>query len=240
MKRIDQPEAPAASCRLLIVAGRRLLGQALEALIRQAGCCDDVCVELGVERAVERAAEANPEVVLIDLRLPGGDPFGLAQSIRACCPQSRLLFLDDSLNKGRLQAALRFAEAGYCTQDDSFDELRKALLLVASGNWAFSATAAPHIDQSNRRPRCKASSNIPGWSRLTRRQLEVLALLSEGLTVKQCARRLQIAPSTVDNHKTRLMTRLGVHKVVDLVRLAIQEGLLEQPFSASDEPPTTV
>ena len=228
MKRVDQAQNLKVPCRLLIVAGRRLMGQGLEAMFFEAGSCRSVCVETDARRALGRVLELKPDVVLIDLRLPSGDAFGLARSIRIRCPSARLIFLDDSLHKGRLRTALKFCGAGYFTQEDSFETLQEAVLQVAAGRWAFSESAVPHIDQADGKPLCKPPADNPGLGKLTRRQIEVLTLLSHGMTVKQCARQLRISPSTVDNHKSRLMARLGVHKSVDLVRVALQEGLLEE------------
>jgi DNA-binding NarL/FixJ family response regulator len=232
MERVDQPHDPAAQCRLLVIGSRRLFCQGLEALFCPARDWHHVCAMVGAEQATRRAVEFQPDVVLIDLRLPDGGAFATARALRSQHPQARLLFLDESFHPGRVRAVLSLRGAGYFTQDDPFEALADGVRQVARGGRAFSPVAEPHLVRTGGRLRWKAPVGQPGLAQLTRRELEVLVLLAQGLSVKGCAEQLRIRPSTADNHKSRLMRKLGVHKVVDLVHLAIREGLL-----AEDENP---
>lgn len=235
MERIDRFHDPAEQCRLLLIGGRRLLCQGLEALFCRARGWRHVCAVVGAEQGIRRAVDHRPHVVLIDLRLPDGGALAAARAIRSQCP-ARLLFLDETFHESRVRAVLSLRGAGYFTQDDSFETLVDGVRRVAHGDSAFSPAAEPHLVHVCGRPHWKAPSGSDGLVRLTRRELEVLVLLAQGLTVKQCAEQLQVSASTADNHKSRLMAKLDLHKVVDLVHLAIREGLLER----SDSPGTGV
>ena len=228
MECIDRFHDPAEQCRLLLIGSRRLLCQGLEALFCRARGWRQVCAVVGAEQGIRRAVDFRPHVVLIDLRLPDGGALAAARAIRLQCP-ARLLFLDDTFHESRVRAVLSLRGAGYFTQDDSFETLVDGVRRVAHGGSAFSPAAELHLVRVCGKPRWKARSENAGLVQLTRRELEVLVLLAQGLTVKQCAEQLHICASTADNHKSRLMARLGLHKVVDLVHLAIREGLLERP-----------
>ena len=229
MEPFDRPPDRAAECCLLIIGSRRLLCQGLEALFRRVSGWHLVCAVVGAEPGIQRAADLRPDVVLIDLKLPDGGALAAARAIRLQCPKARLLFLDETFHECRVHVVVRLRGAGYFTQDDSFEALLDGVRRVARGGSAFCAAAEPHLVRVGGKPRCKAPAENAGLTQLTRRELEVLALLAQGLTVKECAGQLHISASTADNHKSRLMHKLDVHKVVDLVHLAIREGLLERP-----------
>ena len=211
----------------MVVGSRRLLCEGLEALFR--GVCPQqaVCAVTGAGAGMEQALHFRPDVVLIDLKLSEGGALAVARFVRSHCPRARFVFLDEVFHEGRLGAVLKFRAAGYITQDDSFARVLEAVRRVGCGGRAFCSAAEAHLVRVGGKLHCKTPADSAGLSRLTRREFEVLVLLAQGLTVKECAGHLNIAPSTADNHKSRLMAKLGVHKVVDLVHLAIREGLLE-------------
>lgn len=124
--------------------------------------------------------------------------------------------------------ALALRAAGYFTLEDSFEKLLDGVCAVASGRRAFSPEAESRLINDDGNVRCRCSSRRSGLPRLTRREAEMLVLLVRGMTIKQCAAELHISASTADNHKSHLMAKLNVHKVVDLVRIALRDGLIER------------
>ena len=191
------------------------------------GAIGEVAAASGVEEAGPLAQRFGPDVVSIHPGLSDATPFEAAERIFSHCPTARLLFLDDSVREIHVRAALQVGAWGYWTKHASFDRIVTAVRRVAAGHKSFCPAvrrilvATPDGLRLDPCPRC------PSLGGLTRREIEVLLYLARGLTVRQCAERMQLAQSTVDNHKSRLMKKLGVHKGVELAVLAIREGLLD-------------
>jgi DNA-binding NarL/FixJ family response regulator len=226
MERLDHAHDPLTQHRLLILAGRVLWAEALAALFRQVAGCGEVETATDVDQAVGRAAGFRPDSVLLDWNLPGGAAVLAARLIRLECPHVGLVFLDDTVHASRVLATRRLRASGYFTQDEPFEALLAGIREVGSGGSAFCPSAEQCLASAARRESGGPSIEQPGFEKLTRRELEVLVHLARGLTVKQCAAKMALAPSTVDNHKSRLMHKLGVHKAVDLVHVAIRENLV--------------
>jgi DNA-binding NarL/FixJ family response regulator len=138
-----------------------------------------------------------------------------------------VLFLDEYLNLFHLREALRAEAAGYWTKQASFEQLLFAVRAVAAGQRSFAPEAAAMLRTSSRDRRPEPALSLPPeWPKLSRREFEVFICLAHGLDLRECADRLALSVNTVDNHKTRLMRKLGVHRSVDLVLLAARHGLL--------------
>jgi len=225
MERTDPTHNLASECRLLVIAGHPLLGEALAALLRQAGGSNNVVAATEVEQAASRAADFQPHSVLIDWNLPAGGAVVAAQSIRSRCPRAGLIFLDDALHETRVRVARGLRASGYFTLDDPVEDLLEGVRRVGRGGSAFGASARRCLAAAERRKLSDKPADQRGLEKLTRRQIEVLMHLVRGRTVKQCAEKMGLSPSTVDNHKSHLMRRLGVHKAVDLVHVAVRENL---------------
>lgn len=227
MQRLHACHDPVPGCRLLIVAGRPLLAEGLHALFRGHSEWDTSVASGDLERTLRQIQEAPPDLVLLDMTMPDGGAFSALWAIRRQRPAVRAVLLDDTLRESRLHAARKLKAAGYFTQDDTFGSLLEGLRRVARGETALSAAAQSCLALGAATGRDGGPGVRPLVQRLTRRELEIAIHLSRGQTVRQCAAQLRISPNTVDNHKSRLMNKLGLHKLADLVRLAIREKLLD-------------
>lgn len=212
--------------RLLIVDDHSVVRQGLLALFQTAGVED--AVASGVGEAVQMTRRFAPDVVLMGMGPPSESPWQTARSILSRRPPPRLLLLDDALRPAHVCSALAAGASGYWTKHAPFEKLAKAVRSVAAGESSFCPEARRYLAPGARGLRFRPPAEATGVARLTRRESEVLALLAEGCTVKECGRRLQLSPRTVDNHKSRMMRKLGVHNIVALVRLAVREGIVGQ------------
>lgn len=143
-----------------------------------------------------------------------------AQAARDSGETRPLLLLDDYYIPHHAQ----FAEsilAAYCSRDISYLEMMEIVRRLLQGEIGTPSTANGLI-QSGRRTRI----DHPIAAELTDRELEVMLLLAEGHSVKECAELMKLAESTIENHKFRLMRKLGVHRFTDVLRLAIRAGLI--------------
>ncbi|MGD9634648.1 MAG: response regulator transcription factor [Pirellulales bacterium] len=137
-----------------------------------------------------------------------------------------LLVLDDDIRNGRLAAVLKKPGTGYFTRHVPFEDLADGIETLVRGERAFGSTVKDHVHQTPHGWQFRKNGDTSLFASLTPRELEVLRLVALGHSIKHCAEVLALAPSTVDNHKARLMKKLGVHKSLDLTRLAIREGLV--------------
>jgi DNA-binding NarL/FixJ family response regulator len=219
LRRIDKKHG----FRLLIVSRRVLLRDGLAGLFENRGN-----VRVAATGAVRRSRSRrvrSPEVMLIDVAEPG---LTVEEAVRRICalrPGVPAVALDERFLPAHLREAVQAGASGYWTVADSFELLAEALERVAAGDNAFSPSAEPYISCQGKSVQYDPPAEGSAINRITQRQMDVLLLLARGLSVKQCAEELGLAPPTVDNHKARLMKRLGVRKVTDLVRVAFQEGL---------------
>jgi len=241
MERIDSSHQQPLRRRILIVVARRLVAEGLEALFSQQPDWQVLLVG-NVEEALLSIEQWRPEVAVVDLTFPDGKAFLLFQQIRCRWPKIRVVFLDDSVHQGRWVAVQSLRSAGYFTLADSFGVLSAGLRRILEGcivstpaveSFSFPKRtgAAPHLPRqslssSGKTDACEVEHSP--LSRLSRREMEVLIHLARGLTVKECAEQMHLSPNTVDNHKARLMNKLGLHRSGDLIRLAIREKLIEQ------------
>ncbi len=225
MERIDPSHQQRMPNRVLIVVTHRLIAEGLEALFRQQADWK-VALAANVETALATAEQSRPDVALVDISLPEAGAFLLLRQLQHQSPGVRVVFLDDSVHEGRVAAVQRLRPAGYFTLSDSFVELVAGLRRIVQGEIVYSPGAELFFLPAP--PGGLSGVGVPSaLSRLTRREMEVLVHLARGLTVKQCAEKLHLSPNTVDNHKARLMNKLGVHRSADLIRLAIREKLIE-------------
>lgn len=135
-----------------------------------------------------------------------------------------VVLLDERPIDAHARQALQLG-IGYLTKTQSGSELASALAEAASGTMVLDPAIADRLDADRSGLRLAGTPSGP-FEQLTPREIDVLVQISQGLTVKECAKTLGISASTVDNHKARLMRKLNIHKTVELTRLALVHGLL--------------
>jgi DNA-binding NarL/FixJ family response regulator len=176
----------------------------------------------GVE-AVRLARELAPDVILLDITLPGLNGLDVAARVSRLEIGSRVLVL--SMHAAPEYAARAFAAgaAGYLIKDSAFDELAAALEAVGEGRRYLSgAIDATQVAEFERR----VTGGATGLDALTPRQRQILQLVAEGYGTRQIAERLFVSVKTVETHRAQIMQRLDIHDVPGLVRFAIRHGLL--------------
>jgi DNA-binding NarL/FixJ family response regulator len=166
-------------------------------------------------------------VVLLSIRLPNRRAVDVARRIARRRRATRFVYLDDAARPAALDAALKGPVHGYWSKQSGFTGLLDCLDRVADGRWAFDPAVEGCLEWSNEGPRLRYWPVGTALAKLSAREREVLAVLAEGVSVKQCALRFDLAPNTIDNHKSRIMNKVGLRKNTELLWLAIREGLVE-------------
>jgi DNA-binding NarL/FixJ family response regulator len=170
--------------------------------------------------ALRLIEEYQPDVVLMDIAMPGLNGLQATARITKEFPNVRVIILSMHLNDEYVSRALISGAAGYLVKTSSASQLEQAIEVVASGNTYLSLPA----DIADRVLRKSAEKNL--LERLTPRQREVLSLIAEGCSAKTIALRLNISVKTVETHRAELMNRLDIHDIASLVRYAIKAGIV--------------
>jgi two-component system NarL family response regulator len=172
---------------------------------------------------IELAQSARPDILVLDIAMPDMNGIEVAQRLRACCPEVRVLALSGYADKRFVQEMLRAGAAGYVVKTAAGAELVQAIRAVAKAQHYLSPeiTSAVLGDYRNASP-----SDAPPANVLGRRERQVLALVAQGQRSPAIATRLKISVATVEGHRRNIKRKLGLHTVADLTRYAVREGLV--------------
>jgi DNA-binding NarL/FixJ family response regulator len=172
---------------------------------------------------VEAALRLRPDLTILDVTMPLLNGIDAARQIKKEWPNAKLLFLTMHASTVYLREAVEAGGLGYVLKSSATEELRTAIQKVLKGQ----AYLAPSFDREVLET-VQASIRKPGRSsvQLTGRQREVLQLIAEGRVNKEIATILNISVKTVEFHRGRIMGKLGVHSVAELIRWAVQAGLV--------------
>jgi len=186
--------------------------------------CDDMELvgeaESG-EQALERCPLVKPDVVLMDLVMPGMDGATATRQLRECCPNVQVIVLTSFKEQELVQGALQAGAIGYLLKDVTAAELASAIRAAAMGKPTLAPEAAQALIQAARHPAEKVGLD------LTEREREVLALMVEGLNNNQIAKRLVVSPSTAKFHVSSVLSKLGASTRTEAVAIALHNKLVK-------------
>ena len=206
--------------RILLVDDHAVVREGLRAFLRLQPDLE-VCGEASDgEAAVQLAVSLRPDVVVLDLVMPGGDGLPALRALRERAPDARVLVLTSYADDAQLFAAMEAGAAGYMLKDVEPDALAAAIREVAAGRPALHPQVARRLMRQG--PQAE-----PGLADLTSRERDVLRLIVEGLANKEIAARLRIGEKTVKTHVSRVLGKLGVLDRTQAAVLAIRSRLVD-------------
>lgn len=217
----DQP------IRILCVDDHAFLVEGLEArfdIEHDLECVGRLSTADGLASEVKRTS-AN--VVLLDIEMPGRDPFEAADDLRRHCPDVRAIILSAYVRDHYISAAFEAGCWGYFCKSDDPDQIVQGIRQVMRGEFVF----GPKVKE-----RCRSAKGLKPGQRglpvskldaLTPREQEVLRMIGRGLNRSEIAQLLCRSPKTIDGHRESIMEKLNIHDRAELVRFAIREGLVE-------------
>jgi DNA-binding NarL/FixJ family response regulator len=205
-----------ARVRVLIVDDHAVLRQALRLLLESHD--EDVVGDVANGReAVQLSEEITPDVVLMDVVMPGLNRLDATRQIRKRCPDTRVLVLSGYEEEEQTIEALRAGAGGYLIKESDTGELLLAIQAVLRGNTYFSSSLSERDQGNGFLMRARSGDARAGFDRLTDREREVLQLIADQLV---------ISVKTVGAHKTHIMSKLGARNRTDLIRYAISRGTI--------------
>ena len=214
--------------RILIADDHAVLRAGLRMLIDSQEDLEVIGEAADGAEAVEQAGVLQPDLVLMDITMPGGGGIPAIPAVLKACPKTRVLVLTMHDDATYLRATMEAGATGYLVKSAADTELLTAIRTVAAGRTFVDlpgfAQAAPDALTTGQRAEPAGPRDQP--SPLSEREREVLALVAQGHTNHEVADRLRISIKTVETYRARLMEKLDLHSRADLVRYALEQGLL--------------
>lgn len=201
--------------RVLLADDHALVRAGLRALIAPIAGVEVVAEAADGREALRKIEEEQPDLVLLDIRMPGMNGFEVLEHSTRSFPNVRIIVFSVRDDGGHAAQAVRAGASGYLPKSASQAELREAIETVAGGD-TYVLKEAPAPPPQSDQPQ-----------RLTPRQLEILTLIAEGYSTKDIAGALSISVKTVESHRAKLTERLNIYDVAGLVRYAIRIGLIK-------------
>jgi DNA-binding NarL/FixJ family response regulator len=216
---------PGDPIRVLIADDQALVREGLELLLGQYPELEVVGVAADGESAVAMAAELRPDVVLMDLVMPGIDGVDATVQILAAMPRTQVVILSAYADDESIFAAISAGASGYLTKDSGGEQIRRAVATVHAGG----ALLDPHVQRRLLdHVRAGAAKRAPEPPHdLTQREVEVLHLISHGLSNPEIAKRLFVSEATVKTHVNNILAKTHLRDRAQAVAYAFIHGLTE-------------
>jgi DNA-binding NarL/FixJ family response regulator len=175
-------------------------------------------------RATEKAVELSPNVMVLDLMMPGVNGLEVIKQVAKQCPSTRIVVLSMHANPAYVWEALRNGAIAYVLKSAKSEELIHAVREASKGRRYLSPPLSNvEVDEYSRRAQ---QSQFDSYEMLTNRERQVLQMAAEGLTNSQIAERLKIGIRSVETHRANLLRKLNLHGQTELVRYAMQRGIV--------------
>ena len=223
--------------RILLVDDHDIVRTGLRSFLDSQGGFTVVGEASDGSEAVERALESQPDVIVMDISMPGMDGMAATRELNQRCPDCRILALTVHEDKQYFFEMMKAGATGYLTKQAVAEELVAAIQAVKRGNVYLQPTLAGWLLDDYRRlisqipvggeDDPQKDDAAPGLDVLSKRELQVLELVADGLTTPQVADELKLSPRTVSRHRERIMKKLNLHSGAELIKFAIRTRLID-------------
>jgi DNA-binding NarL/FixJ family response regulator len=208
---------------VLVVDDHRTFAEALGVVF---GLEKDLRAEVAASaaEAVEAADRAHPDVILMDLEMPGGGGLDAIRKVHAVHPAARVVAVsahDEELVRAQ---AIEAGAVGFISKATPLGDLPEIVRKVGRGEAMLDRQEAARLLRVLRRRRHQESTERQRANRLTPRQTQIMQMMADGASSEEIARRLKVSPYTLRTHVQNILTRLGVHTKVEAMAIAIRHG----------------
>ena len=210
---------------VMLVDDHPIVRQGIKAVISQEPDIAIVAEASNGEEAVEMAKKVCPQVIVMDITLPVLNGLEAGRQILKLDKKAKLLILSMHENRVFIEKALACGMRGYVLKESAADEIVEAIRKVYAGEYFLSSKISSFIIEGFLSKKQISPLALKGSSILTSRERTVLQLISEGVSNKEIAQKLEIALKTVLVHRNNIMRKLNIHNQAQLIRFALKEGL---------------
>jgi two-component system response regulator NreC len=211
--------------RILLVDDHAMFRAGIKALLEAEGRMSVVGEASSGDEAVDKVREFKPDVVVMDLSMPGSNGLEATRRIAALELDTKVLVLTVHAEEEYLVPVVEAGASGYLTKTSADKDLIEAIKVVARGEVYLPPKATTLLLQ---RYKSSEADDSAGLHDLSTREQEVLALTAEGYSSREIGKKLFISPKTVDTYRSRIMDKLGLNHRSELVRFALRVGLLKE------------
>ncbi|MFT4541707.1 MAG: DNA-binding NarL/FixJ family response regulator [Planctomycetota bacterium] len=215
-----------STTRILLVDDHALLRSAVAAQLDNEPDLEIVGQAANAEEGMAMASALSPDIIVMDIDMPGLICFDAVRRIVARQPDSRIAFLSAFSHDHYIDQALEVQARGYLTKHEPPEVLVRAIREIAAGGAYFSEEVRRRLVVDSKGVHLSKGAKTVA-DKLTRREVEVLRYVARGLSKKEIARTMSLSTKTIENHSSNLMSKLDIHDRVELARYAIREGLAE-------------
>lgn len=212
--------------QILVADDHELLRRGVQEVLHSQRGWRVVAHAVNGREAVEKAIVFKPHVAVIDISMPQLDGFEVTRIIRTQIPKTKVVVLTSYESDQIVQRALDAGAHGFILKSDLADCLVKAVKSVSQGNLFLTPKVSKIVLEGLLKPRGQFPQSDPGRARITPRESEIVRLLAQGKTNKEIAALLGITVRTVETHRSKIMLKLGLHSVVELIHYAVRNGII--------------
>jgi len=209
--------------RIVIADDHRMFRQGIKTLLESREDMQVIAEAADGREAVELVQQHMPDIVIMDISMPGLNGVEAARKIAVDTPNTRIIGLSMHTDRRYTSELLKAGASGYIPKDGAFEELEQAVRAVAAGEIYLSPRVAAGLVDEYGSPR--SGQHPSAFDRLTPREREVLQLMAEGQATKEIAATLHVSVKTVETHRRQIMEKLNIYSVAELTKYAIREGL---------------
>ncbi len=214
-----------AKQRILLVDDHEVVRLGLKSLLERHPQFDVVGEAASAREALEKVASTHPDVVVMDIRLPGTSGIEACEEITSRYPETRVLMLTSYAEDEMLFSAIRAGASGYVLKQIGGDELVHALEAVARGEALLDPAVTQRVFQEVRR--AVKEEEASAFAHLSQQEKHVLLLVSEGKTNREIAKALFLGEGTVRNYVSSILSKLGVSNRAEAAAYAVEHNLRE-------------
>ncbi len=213
---------------ILLVDDHNLFREGLKMIIRRDSRFAVVAEAKDAEEGIRAALQFKPDIVLLDISLPGRGGIDLTREIRAKLPGTRVIIVSMFSRPELVTEAVEAGAAGYVNKGSSSETLLHGIRVVADGQFYLDGTVSQELVATlgDKSPKAGRVTNSE-YGKLSTREQEILRMIAEGIPPRHIAERLFISSKTVENHRSNILHKLGLKTTVDLVRYAARIGLID-------------